>query len=292
MPLVEAKCTNCAGVLKVDDSKETAICPYCGSAYIVEKAIYNYNITNNINVTDSIVNVYVEQSFDTEGFISRAKQAMKFGQYKEAEELFRKVLDNEPRNASASMGLMLCIMIPACLVWEKEVFIRVPDSNDNQYTSYLKGTHAEYMEVCSIFRNELVRARSVNPENYYIIPDFLALRGSAYEEKYRKKPKHPYYLCAYTYYLLFSNSFPDNKYSKLTMDRLKYYNDYSEYLKPENHERWETILTWEEYVSFDELKDNNLIGDEKYLFRAINPEELDKVFKDYSVNWKYELQER
>ena len=39
MNLVDAKCTNCAGVLKVDDSKEAAVCPYCGSAYIVEKAM-------------------------------------------------------------------------------------------------------------------------------------------------------------------------------------------------------------------------------------------------------------
>ena len=50
MPLVNAKCTNCGGVLQVDDSKEAAICPFCESAYIVEKAINNFNITNNLNV--------------------------------------------------------------------------------------------------------------------------------------------------------------------------------------------------------------------------------------------------
>ena len=41
MPLVNAKCTNCGGTLTVDASKEAAICDYCGSPYIVEKAIQN-----------------------------------------------------------------------------------------------------------------------------------------------------------------------------------------------------------------------------------------------------------
>ena len=51
MPLVNAKCTNCGGTLSVDASKEAAICDFCGSPYIVEKAIqnYNYHITNNIS---------------------------------------------------------------------------------------------------------------------------------------------------------------------------------------------------------------------------------------------------
>ena len=37
MPLVNAKCTNCGGTLQVDAAKEAAVCPFCGSAFIVEK---------------------------------------------------------------------------------------------------------------------------------------------------------------------------------------------------------------------------------------------------------------
>ena len=60
MPLVNAKCTNCGATLEVDSAKDAAICPYCGSAYIVEKAINNYNITNNTtnNINADVVNVY------------------------------------------------------------------------------------------------------------------------------------------------------------------------------------------------------------------------------------------
>lgn len=43
MALVNAKCTNCGGILDVDSSKDAAICPYCKSAYIVKDAINIYN---------------------------------------------------------------------------------------------------------------------------------------------------------------------------------------------------------------------------------------------------------
>lgn len=51
MALVAAKCTQCGGSLQVDDSKEAGICPFCGTAFITEKVIKNYNfhITNNID---------------------------------------------------------------------------------------------------------------------------------------------------------------------------------------------------------------------------------------------------
>lgn len=56
MPLVSAKCTSCGANLEVDNTKDAAICPYCNTAYIVEKAINNYNITNNISA--NTVNIY------------------------------------------------------------------------------------------------------------------------------------------------------------------------------------------------------------------------------------------
>jgi len=58
MPLVQAKCTNCGAGLSVDSSKDAAICSYCGSAFVVEKAINNYIITNaQINAQTVNVNV-------------------------------------------------------------------------------------------------------------------------------------------------------------------------------------------------------------------------------------------
>jgi hypothetical protein len=67
MPLVSAKCTSCGANLEVDNAKDAAICPYCNTPYVVEKAINNYCISNNI--TADTVNIYGGNSVD---FVIRA----------------------------------------------------------------------------------------------------------------------------------------------------------------------------------------------------------------------------
>ena len=57
MSFVKAQCTNCGAALDVEPSLEAAVCPYCHTAYIVQKAINNYttNITNQINAQNVTV---------------------------------------------------------------------------------------------------------------------------------------------------------------------------------------------------------------------------------------------
>ena len=64
MPIVQAKCTTCGGNLEVDSSLEAAVCPYCKTPYVVEKAINNYNtyVTNNITADTVVVNQAVVDS--------------------------------------------------------------------------------------------------------------------------------------------------------------------------------------------------------------------------------------
>lgn len=47
MGLVAAKCTQCGANIEVDDTNDAGICKYCGTAFVTEKVINNYNITNN-----------------------------------------------------------------------------------------------------------------------------------------------------------------------------------------------------------------------------------------------------
>lgn len=63
MALVPAKCTQCGGNITVDNQKDAAICPFCGTPYIVEQAINNYNITNNNHIHANVVNI-VNQNGD------------------------------------------------------------------------------------------------------------------------------------------------------------------------------------------------------------------------------------
>jgi len=53
MALAAAKCTQCGADLRIDDSKEAAVCSFCGSAFVTEKAIRNFNISN-----PGVVNIY------------------------------------------------------------------------------------------------------------------------------------------------------------------------------------------------------------------------------------------
>ncbi|MDR0832491.1 MAG: hypothetical protein LBM99_06305 [Bacillales bacterium] len=61
MPLVKAQCTQCGAPLEVDNSKEVAVCPYCKTPFIVEKAINNFNISNaNIYTNQMVLNENTE----------------------------------------------------------------------------------------------------------------------------------------------------------------------------------------------------------------------------------------
>lgn len=68
MALVQAKCTNCGANLKVDNSNKAAICQFCGTPFIIDKAIDNYNTTNNIKA--DAINVFSnEREFVVKGGI-------------------------------------------------------------------------------------------------------------------------------------------------------------------------------------------------------------------------------
>lgn len=72
MSIVFAKCTNCGAVVQVENTMDAAICPQCGSAYIVEKAVRLYNAQNG---EPSVGNVYGGNSAD---FVIRAGTLVKY----------------------------------------------------------------------------------------------------------------------------------------------------------------------------------------------------------------------
>ena len=42
---VQGKCYKCGGFLAVDDTQEASVCPFCGKAFVVEKAVSSFNET-------------------------------------------------------------------------------------------------------------------------------------------------------------------------------------------------------------------------------------------------------
>ena len=81
MGLIAAKCTNCGAKIEVDESKEAGICPHCGTAFITEKVINNYNVTNNYHIEKQVI--YNEQKYDANGFEYTDKGELILYGYKE-----------------------------------------------------------------------------------------------------------------------------------------------------------------------------------------------------------------
>lgn len=91
--LVAAKCTSCGGALTVDPSLEAAICPFCNTPYIVEKAINNYKVTNNYIGTQ--INI---EGVNSENLIELAESSLKAGNYSEAMSYADRALETDPSN--------------------------------------------------------------------------------------------------------------------------------------------------------------------------------------------------
>lgn len=94
--LVAAKCTNCGGSLTVDAGLEAALCPYCNTPYIVEKAIQNYKITNNYIGTQ--INI---EGVSADNLISLGESALKAGNFSEAMSYADRALETDPSNINA-----------------------------------------------------------------------------------------------------------------------------------------------------------------------------------------------
>lgn len=86
--LVAAKCPNCGANLKVDSTQEAGICNFCNTAFITEKAVNNYNITNitNNNIKTDKVEI---SSLNISPY--DAMNEYNKGNYKKALSLFNKI---------------------------------------------------------------------------------------------------------------------------------------------------------------------------------------------------------
>ncbi len=72
MGLVNGKCPNCGGILQTDPSHDAAVCPYCDTPFIVEKAINEYNIVNHNTIHAQTVNIYQQ------GDVAESKEENRF----------------------------------------------------------------------------------------------------------------------------------------------------------------------------------------------------------------------
>lgn len=108
MPLVAAMCTQCGGNIETDDSKEAGICRHCGTPYITEKAINNYNthIHNTTNIKDSVINIYGR---NVDNLRVLADELYLQGEVNEAHKYYTEILEHDASDVEAKFRKHLCL---------------------------------------------------------------------------------------------------------------------------------------------------------------------------------------
>ena len=147
MALVPAICTQCGAQLEVDNTQEAAICKYCGTPFIVEKAINQYttNITNNFD--NAIIHM---EGFDCENLLELAQFAYESKNYASAMESCDKILSVDTKNYKAWMLKAQCagwidssINNPKCyeaLQTAKKAIELMPDSEKQKAATDLQNS--------------------------------------------------------------------------------------------------------------------------------------------------------
>lgn len=96
MAFIPAKCTQCGASIEVDDTRDAGICKFCGTAFVTEKVINNYNIQNaTINVA----------GVDINNLLLRATQFENANDVDKAIEYYNRVLDIDANRSEAIQGI-------------------------------------------------------------------------------------------------------------------------------------------------------------------------------------------
>lgn len=107
MPLVPAICTQCGARLEVDPNCEAAICKYCNTPFITEKAINNYNTTYVTNIGHLHADVvHINDDSSRYSRVKSGETFLKFNDYTSAEEVFSKLTKECPYDYRGWWGLV------------------------------------------------------------------------------------------------------------------------------------------------------------------------------------------
>ena len=154
MPLVKAQCTNCNGMLEVDSSKDAAICPHCGTPYIVERAINNYG-----------------GSSDYERLVENGEFYLSAEKYDEAAKVYSEIVEKYPaKDVMNFYKKYLALTHNMDMEYFREQVKKIAfsiyniyDINGyqpieeafNDFKTYSKGEHQEEVRKCGVFLGRL-----------------------------------------------------------------------------------------------------------------------------------------
>lgn len=154
MPLVKAQCTNCNAMLEVDSLKDAAICPHCGTPYIVEKAIQQFNINN----TNYIQNATVESEY--EKLKKAAEGFLKLGDYEKAQITYHKMSEEYPQEFDG---------------WWGEVYVKIKRGFGGDESTYNYVANSKSLKYAK---------QLATPEQLEMIEKYLAESGIQTQKKH------------------------------------------------------------------------------------------------------------
>lgn len=88
MPLLSAKCHICGAILNIESEKEVALCPSCNNAFVVDKAINNYNTYNTINT----YTIIVQGEFEKEQLNKNGETYVQLGSFEKVKEYYKQLV--------------------------------------------------------------------------------------------------------------------------------------------------------------------------------------------------------
>ena len=109
MNLVAAKCPNCGANIEVEIDSKAGICKYCGTAFVTQEAIINFNNTIVNNVTNNIgtQNLTVVNG-NFESIMKTAMESWEIKDYKSALSHFTKASELNPNDVECKIYKNLC----------------------------------------------------------------------------------------------------------------------------------------------------------------------------------------
>ena len=123
MPLIPAKCTQCGATLTIDPANgAAAICPFCGTAFVVEQSINNYNVTNQttIGTVEHVEHLHVNDERSIEARLASAENSLsKLGNWHQAFDAFESVANDKSDEWRAWWGMVRAKTCGLTLNWRE-----------------------------------------------------------------------------------------------------------------------------------------------------------------------------
>ena len=107
MPLVPATCTQCGATLTLDPAQGTAaVCPFCGTPFVVEQAVAYYTSQTNVGTVEHVEHLHVNDERSKEARLQSAEDSLvKLHDLDRAFATFKSVADDHAGEWRAWWGM-------------------------------------------------------------------------------------------------------------------------------------------------------------------------------------------